>query len=278
MNQPSDPMAAATHADPYRYYTELVAHRPVYRDDALGLWVAASADAVTAVLKSDLTRVRPAAEPVPRALLGSAAGEIFGQLVRMNDGAMHMRMKPGVSAKLTSLDPIRVAGQAGAWARHLTDELEPAAHAARITDFAFRLPVYVVASLLGVAPASLAQTASWVSDFVRCLAPASRPEQIVQGQAAAEHLAQQFRSLLGREHLDASVANTIGYSPRPTRRRPGSSETPSSCLAASMPHGRRQRRTPPSCTPSSARSCATIRRCRARVASWPAPVSWRARP
>jgi cytochrome P450 len=211
MDQPSDPVAAATHADPYRYYAQLVAHRPAYRDDALGLWVAASADAVTAVLKSDLTRVRPAAEPVPRGLLGSAAGEIFGQLVRMNDGAMHMRMKPGVSAKLTSLDPTRVAGQTGAWARHLTDELEPAAHAARITDFAFRLPVYVVASLLGVAPASLAQTASWVSDFVRCLAPASTPEQIVQGQAAAEHLAQQFRSLLGREHLDASVANTIGY-------------------------------------------------------------------
>jgi hypothetical protein len=50
MNQPSDPMAAATHADPYRYYAELVTHRPVYRDDALGLWVAASADVVTAVL------------------------------------------------------------------------------------------------------------------------------------------------------------------------------------------------------------------------------------
>jgi cytochrome P450 len=211
MDQPSDPISAATHADPYPYYAELVTSRPIHRDDTLGLWVAAGAGAVTAVLKSDITRVRPAAEPVPRALLGSAAGEIFGQLVRMNDGAMHMRMKPGVSAKLTSLDPAQVAGQARTWAQRLADELEPAAHAERLADFAFRLPVYVIASLLGVASANLAQTASWVGDFVRCLAPTSTPEQIEQGKAAAERLAQQFRSLLGREQVDASVANTIGY-------------------------------------------------------------------
>ena len=211
MNQPADPISAATHADPYPYYAEMVTSRPIHRDDTLGLWVAAGAGAVTAVLKSDLVRVRPAAERVPRALLGSTAGEIFGQLVRMIDGPAHTRMKPGVSAKLTSLDPAQVTGQAGAWAQRLADELEPAAHAARLADFAFRLPVYVIASLLGVASASLAQTASWVGDFVRCLAPTSTPEQIEQGKAAAEHLAQQFRSLLGREQVDASVANTIGY-------------------------------------------------------------------
>jgi cytochrome P450 len=211
MDQPSDPIAAVTHADPYPYYAELVADRPLYRDETLGLWVATSAAAVSNVLKSDLGRVRPAAEPVPRALVGSAAGEIFGQLVRMNDGAMHARMKPAVSAKLTSLDAAQVATQAGAWAQHLADELEPEAHAERLADFAFRLPVYVIASLFGVAPASLPQTASFMADFVRCLSPISTPEQIEQGKAAAEHLAQQFRALLGREQVDASVANTIGY-------------------------------------------------------------------
>ena len=211
MNQPEDPISAATHADPYPYYAKLVTSRPIHRDDTLGLWVAASAEAVTAVLKSDLVRVRPAAERVPRALLGSAAGEIFGQLVRMIDGPAHTRMKPGVSAKLMSLDPTQVARQAGGWAQRLADELEPAAHAERLADFAFRLPVYAIASLLGVAVANLAQTASWMGDFVRCLTPASTPEQIEQGKVAAEHLAQQFRSLLGREQVDASVANTVGY-------------------------------------------------------------------
>ncbi len=211
MNPPSNPVAAVTHADPYPYYAELVAQRPLHRDDALGLWVAASAAAVTAALTTELGRVRPATEPVPRALVGSAAGEIFRQLLRMNDGAAHMRLKPGVSAKLATLDPARVAGQAGASARELADALGPAAHLERVSDFGFRLPVHVVAGLLGVAPDALPTTAAWTADFVGCLAPASTPEQVERGKAAAGELARLFGALLGRAELDAVVANTIGY-------------------------------------------------------------------
>src|SRR5262245_35711036 len=83
---PADPMHAVTHPDPYPYYADLVARCPLHRDDALGLWVASSAEAVMAVLTSERCRVRPPAEPVPAALAGSAAGDVFGRLVRMNDG------------------------------------------------------------------------------------------------------------------------------------------------------------------------------------------------
>jgi cytochrome P450 len=144
-------------------------------------------------------------------LLDSPAGEIFRHLVRMNDGATHMRLKPGVSARLGSLDPARVAGQAGTWAKRLAAELEPAAHVERVTDFAFRMPVYVVASLLGVAPEALAPMAAWTGDFVRCLAPSSTPEQLERGKAAAAELARTFCALLRRDELDALVANGIGY-------------------------------------------------------------------
>jgi hypothetical protein len=41
---PDDPLAAVTHPDPYPYYADLVAHRPLYCDATLGLWVASSAD------------------------------------------------------------------------------------------------------------------------------------------------------------------------------------------------------------------------------------------
>jgi cytochrome P450 len=197
VNAPSDPIAAVTHPDPYPYYAELVAERPFYRDAGLGLWVAASAPAVTAALSSDLARVRPPAEPVPRGLLGSAAGEIFRHLVRMNDGATHLRLKPGVSARLAMLDPARVGEQAATWARHLAEELDPAGHGARVADFAFRLPVYTVAALLGVAPSGLGPTAT--------------PEQVERGKAAADELTRLFCTLMRREELDATVANTIGY-------------------------------------------------------------------
>jgi hypothetical protein len=71
MNNPPDPIAAVTHPDPYPFYADLAVRRPLYRDEALWLWVASSAAVVTAVLTSDLCRVRPPAEPVPAALLGS---------------------------------------------------------------------------------------------------------------------------------------------------------------------------------------------------------------
>jgi cytochrome P450 len=211
VNAPSDPIAAVTYPDPYPYYAGLVAARPFHHDSGLGLWVAASAPAVTAVLSSNLGRVRPPAEPVPRGLIGSPAGEIFRHLVRMNDGAIHLRLKPGVSARLAMLDPARVSEQARTWARHLARELDPAGHAERVADLAFQLPVYTVAALLGVASDALAPAAAWVGDFVRCLAPSATPEQLERGKPAAAELTRLFCALLRRDELDAAVANTIGY-------------------------------------------------------------------
>ena len=93
-----------THPDPYPYYAHLVAGAPLHRDEALGLLVASSAAAVTAALSDDaLCRVRQLAEPVPRALAGSPAGEIFGRLVRMTDGQDRCPLKQAVSAALMSV-------------------------------------------------------------------------------------------------------------------------------------------------------------------------------
>ena len=211
MMTPPDPVAAVTHPDPYPYYAGLVAGRPFYRDESLGLWVATGAAAVAGVLKCEAGRVRPAAEPVPRALVGTPAGEIFGHLVRMNDGAAHLRLKPGVSAKVAMLDPAKVAEQAATWARHLTGELKPATRPERVAEVAFRLSPYVIASLLGVAPEALAPTAARAGELVAGLAPTATPEQIVRGGTAAAELTTVFCTLMRREALDAVVANTIGY-------------------------------------------------------------------
>src|ERR1700704_2197965 len=100
MKFPADPIAAVTHPDPYPYYADLLARKPIYRDEALGLWIASSAAAVGAVLGSDRCRVRPPAEPVPNALLGSPAADIFRHLVRMNDGPGHCPVKRAVTRTL----------------------------------------------------------------------------------------------------------------------------------------------------------------------------------
>jgi cytochrome P450 len=208
---PATPIAAVTHPDPYPFYAGLVAERPFYRDDALGLWVASSAAVVRAVMTSEQCRVRPAAEPVPKALVGSAAGEIFGQLVRMTDGATHLRNKLAIAGHLASLDPARIAEQAAQCARRLADELSPLGSGRSLADFALRLPTYVVATMLGFPADRLPTLAQWTLDFVGCLAPAASPEQLEHGKAAAARLVETFTAHLGRGELDSDVANRIGY-------------------------------------------------------------------
>lgn len=213
---PSDPIAAVTHANPYPYYADLVSRAPLSYDDTLGFWVAASAEAVTAVLTSDLCRVRPPAEPVPRPLLGSPAGEIFRHLVRMNDGPRHPALKQAVMATLGSLDGEAAAGPSREWAGYLAAELAPTASPRQVTDFAFRLPIYVMGSLLGVPPGSLPLLARWMGDFVAALAPGSLPEAVERGKEAAGLLLGLFRSLLAEG--DAPAEGLLQTLAREARR------------------------------------------------------------
>lgn len=214
---PADPLAAVTHADPYPYYADLVVRAPFERHDGLGLWVAASAEAVTAVLASELCRVRPAAEPVPKALLGSSAADIFGRLVRMTDGPAQQALKRAVLAALGSLDGAAAAGPSREWAARL----DP-------TPFeqAFRLPAYVIGSLLGVPPDGLPELARRIGDFAPALAPGSSPETVERGREAAAALLDLLRSrpaggLLatlarevrnaGRDEEEVVLANAVGF-------------------------------------------------------------------
>ena len=84
-----DPIAAATASNPFPYYSTL---EPFYKEGAF--WVASSAAAVTEVFESGLCRVRPASEPIPKALLGTPVGEMFRQMARTTDGAAHRALKP----------------------------------------------------------------------------------------------------------------------------------------------------------------------------------------
>jgi cytochrome P450 len=186
---PANPIAGATHPNPYPYYADLVARQPIYRDEALRLWVASSAAVVSAALTSDLCRVRPPAEPIPKVLLGSPAANLFRQLVRMNDGTHHDAFKRALVAAIHSIETVQVTALGRRWARLLLGESQP-------QDAAFHLSVYVIASLLGVPEDRLHQTALWIGAFVRCLAPTSSPEQIDAGKLAAGHLLDLFRSLL----------------------------------------------------------------------------------
>src|SRR5499426_221392 len=155
---PQDPITAVTHPDPYVYYADLVARRPLYYDDKLRLWVASGAIAVANVLTNRLCKARPAMEPVPESLLGSPAADIFRHLVRMNDGERHYPFKQAVASSLSSIDAVQIAQEGAKWAQFLLEESGSKGVPDDLSRFAFRMPVFVVGSLLGVPPDMLDQT------------------------------------------------------------------------------------------------------------------------
>jgi cytochrome P450 len=180
----TSPIEAVTQPDPYPYYAQLVAERPLHFDPVLQLWVASSADAVTAVLSQPAVRVRPPSEPVPGAIVGTAAGDVFGSLVRMTDGALSRRLKEIVSDALGSVDPRRTMTTAARCAgASLRSGAEP-----DFADLMFRVPSQVIASLCGLDDGLDEEAATLAADFVYCLSAAATPEQLAASARAAERL------------------------------------------------------------------------------------------
>lgn len=203
---PHDAIAAVTHPDPYPWYAALVAERPFHYDARLKLWIAASAEAVTAVLQSDLCHVRPAAEPVPRHLGSGAAAQVFRRLVRMRDDPQREAVKQALLAALAALSPEHIVACAGEVLAALRDERLPP------DAWLFELPVRSMAALLGLPPQHRAEAARCTGDFVRGLLPQATPEQVSRGDAAAERLRDLLRShggLLPAED-ETMLCNALG--------------------------------------------------------------------
>ncbi|MET3134810.1 cytochrome P450 [Oxalobacteraceae bacterium GrIS 1.11] len=188
MNVAINPLNVVTLNDPYSFYEHLRTDFGLYYDEVLQLWVASSAADVTAVLSHASFRVRPATEFLPHTLLESTAGNIFGNLVRMNDGEKQSSLKRMVSTALDSLNPSKVQTKAEYWSERLYQEISPNDSGTGLRDFCYCLPTYVMGDLIGVPEDELMQVTQWIGEFIRCIAPGGSVEQIAVGLRAAKRL------------------------------------------------------------------------------------------
>jgi cytochrome P450 len=161
---------------------------------------------VTGALTNASCRVRPAAEPVPAPIIGSAAGNIFGRLVRQNDGVRHAGLKAAAVATLETLAPARVAALSRAHGRALVAELSPHASRRGLDAFAFRLAPSVVASLLGAPGEAVPDVVRWTGEFVSGIAPGAPADARAAGKAAAARLLDLGRTLRAADGLLATLA------------------------------------------------------------------------
>jgi cytochrome P450 len=183
------PIGAVTDPDPYTYYADLVAERPFGYDEGLRMWVAAGAGPVAAALAEPALRVRPPAEPVPAGIAGTPAGQVFGALVRMTDGALAQRLKNIVVTALNQAQPQRIAEiAANRTARALKES-----PAIRLQRLMFAVPAQVVAAACGLDEDAANEASELIGDFVQCIPATATAEQ----QAAAAQAAAALRDLLG---------------------------------------------------------------------------------
>lgn len=201
---PSDPIAAVAHPDPYPYYAALRGRGGLQRDDTLGLWIATSADVVDRLLREPAGRVRPPAERVPRFLLGTHAGAVFGALARMNDGERHVAQRARVEAMLQRIDrtdPADLARIADDLARPWRRDGDLIA----LDDLIRGLPTTIIAAMLGVPqddrPAVVSATAAWVAGLSARADDAARDAAI----AAMDELLDRLSALGVAETDDAAA-------------------------------------------------------------------------
>ncbi|WP_213939094.1 cytochrome P450 [Pseudomonas sp. dw_612] len=192
-----DPIIAATHADPYPYYAKLRTEGGLVFHQGLKLWVASSAAAVAAVLAHPDCHVRPSAEPVPKTIAEGLAGEVFGRLMRMNEGERQGCPRSAIEPGLALIDVNEVRALVSA--RLITPDADG------LTKAMFRGPVCVVAALLGFSPAQARVVSELTADFVACLSPLSHQAQLDAAHAAAEQLQGYFNELLDDPDAQSSL-------------------------------------------------------------------------
>jgi cytochrome P450 len=227
--EPTNPIAAASHPNPYPYYDSLLDGPPLYFDQEIRMWVAAHANSVSQVFAERSCRVRPVAEPVPAAFDRRPAGEIFSHLVRMIDGDRHDQPKLALQRALSSISESEVITRSTQTAEfELPTILDPDA----LTAWVYETPVAVVADLLGLPTDDRSAIARDVRDFVLCLSALSSPDQLDYANAAALRLRSRLQDALGaiQRNSDSLVSRVfasgqnVGWtvsSPRPMRRPRG---------------------------------------------------------
>ena len=231
MPRPADAIAAVTHCNPYPWYASLRSGPALVFDPALRRGSPAAPTCVREVLANDALRVRPPAEPVPRAIAGTPAGELFGRLVRMNDGAPHGAHKPVLQRALAGLDLARGAcGDAAGRRGHAAHALSEPASRCRCA----------VAHLLGFADRELPQRRAMDARFRRLPLAAVDRSSAGAGERRRRRLMDRFEgagrrtagargSLLAAVQADSAGARcrkpcgrtSSACCRRPARPRPG---------------------------------------------------------
>ncbi|MGH2758953.1 MAG: cytochrome P450, partial [Actinomycetota bacterium] len=195
-----DPLEADFGDDPYAYYERLRAQGPVHWLPP-GLWMVTRYDECLALLRDDRLSSDPSRSDIFQALLppgwgqGSAVDRVTSKLLLFMDPPDHTRLRSLVQAAFTRRAVEELRPRIEAVATGLLEQLSGKLDF--MTEFAYPLPIIVIAELLGVPVDDRDRLGAWSKDLVQMVAVDDPDSEIIpRANATMEEFLAYFRSLI----------------------------------------------------------------------------------
>lgn len=139
------------------------------------------------ILQDDSYSVRPRKEAVPKLFQGLFIGEVFGALVRMNDGENHHTLKRAISLTLNSFTEQDIQQQTG----QVIQDSKIIIHSPETLTQAMQVwPIMVIAKQIGICADD--EVIKHVKQFVNCISNPNLEENILSGNESTAWLYQRI--------------------------------------------------------------------------------------
>jgi len=195
-----NPLDSRTKEDPYPYYAWLRMKDPVHRSAIMRGWVLSRHADCFAVLRDQRFGVEPehaGAPALPPEIAEGAFYRLFRHSLLALDPPDHTRLRSLARKAFTRGAVERMRPRIVAIVDELLAEPLQRGEMDIIADFAFPLPVIVIAEMLGVPPEDRAQFKAWSDDLGEGLEPLLTPEQVQRADRAARELSAYLRAIIG---------------------------------------------------------------------------------
>ncbi len=200
-----NPLSAQNLENPYPFYARLRAAGPVYFNPQMGCWVVTRQSEINSVLQYPrFSAQRMNIENLPPSLRSEIGPlyEAVGSQMLFLDPPAHTRLRALVNKAFT---PRVVEGLRGYIQQVADDLLDIASGSGRmdlIADFAYPLPVTVIAQLLGVHQQDRAQFKKWSQDFAVLIGGSATLEQALACRQSLQDFGAYLRQILAEMQAD----------------------------------------------------------------------------
>jgi cytochrome P450 len=193
---------AEQRANPYPFYHRLRAAAPIHHDEMYGWVFSRHADVVAALREPHMSAERSqlSSVEIPEAVreLVAPAKRAFMRQMLFIDPPDHTRLRSLVNKAFTPRAVAAMREQVQAIVDELLGEIEARGQTAdMIEQFAYPLPVVVIAQMMGVPRADHAQFTAWTSELGALIGgSALTPERAPQALSAVLQMMAYFRQII----------------------------------------------------------------------------------